>query len=340
MINSQVKDISKGAYGFVILARDRRTHEEFALKLIERGQKITRSVEREILNHKKLEHPHVISLHGVCRTDDYLILIMEYASGGSLRKYITTHGKLPKEEARRLFQQLLLSVDYCHRMGVSNRDIKPDNILLDKENNVKLCDFGYSKDEDLQSMANTRLGTPAYTAPEIFKLISGQVQQTYDAKAADVWSCGVTLCEMVTGVLPFKRPEDTQLKHAVRSDRMMERLLRGDYAFPPDCALSNDLADLIQGMLNIDPKARMTVKEISRHPWFTVGLPQGAFLINNMLVQESRQAGPSDDEVKAIRSIVREAQRVVMVSPTRTTMTSKPPQMSCDMESFFSGEYR
>ena len=216
----------------------------------------------QIINHKKLNHPHVIELIGICRSNSYVLLVLEYAAGGSLRKHIKnwraseakaeepSKGRLSEEEARRIFQQLMLGVDYCHRMGVSNRDIKPDNILLDEHDNVKLADFGYSKDQDVQSLAKTRLGTAAYTAPEIFTLPQAQ-GRNYDAKAADVWSCAVTLFEMVTGSLPFHQPEDIEKKHSLRSDLIMERLLKGEYAFPPDIPLSAELKDLLAGMLNI-----------------------------------------------------------------------------------------
>lgn len=235
------------------MARNKGTGEEHALKFIERGQKITNSVEREILNHKKLNHPYVIELKAVFRTDGYLVLILEYASGGSLRKYLSSKGALPESEARSYFQQLMLAVDYCHRMGVSSRDIKPDNILLNGNKEVKLADFGLSKDENMQSLANTRLGTPAYTAPEIFRFqpvgSSGE-RQKYDAKAVDVWSCGVTLFEMLCGGLPFKRPGDVQKKAKVRSELMLNRLLNGEFAFPEEIPLSDEVKDLLRCMLN------------------------------------------------------------------------------------------
>jgi serine/threonine-protein kinase SRK2 len=245
----QIKDLNRGSYGFVVLARDKRSGNQYALKFIERGQKITHNVEREILNHKKLHHPYVSELEAVFRTDGYLVLVLEYASGGSLRKYLSTKGPLPEDEARKIFQQLMLAVHYCHKMGVSSRDIKPDNILLNGANEVKLADFGYSKDENMQSLANTRLGTPAYTAPEIFKL-QPEARQGYDANAVDVWSCGVTLFEMVCGGLPFKRADDVQKRHLVRSELMMQRLLNGDFVFPQEYPLSENVKDLIRGMLN------------------------------------------------------------------------------------------
>ena len=113
----QIRYLNRGSYGFVVLARNKSSGEQFALKFIERGLKITHNVEREILNHKKLHHPYVIELEDVFRTDGYLVLVLEYASGGSLRKYLSTKGPLPEDEARKIFQQLMLAVDYCHKMG-------------------------------------------------------------------------------------------------------------------------------------------------------------------------------------------------------------------------------
>jgi serine/threonine-protein kinase SRK2 len=256
IIALQIQDLNRGSYGFVILARNKETGKEYALKFIERGQKITNNVEREILNHKKLrQHPYVIQLEAVFRTDSYLVLVLEYASGGSLRKYLASKGVLPESEARTYFQQLMLAVDYCHKMGVSSRDIKPDNILLDDNNEVKLADFGYSKDENLQSLANTRLGTPAYTAPEIFRFQQGM--QKYDPYAVDIWSCGVTLFQMLCGGLPFKRPGDERVKHSEVGQLMLNRLLNGDFAFPQEIPLSDDVKDLLRCMLNTGKEKNM-----------------------------------------------------------------------------------
>ncbi|KAH7617255.1 putative Serine/threonine-protein kinase SRK2C [Nannochloris sp. 'desiccata'] len=332
----KIQDLARGANGFVILARNKGTGKEHALKFVERGQKITNHVEREILNHKKLQHPYVIELEAVFRTDGYLVLILEYANGGSLRKYLASKGALAESEARNYFQQLMLAVDYCHKMGVSSRDIKPDNILLNDNNEVKLADFGYSKDESMQSLANTRLGTPAYTAPEIFRIQPGG-RQSYDAKAVDVWSCGVTLYQMLCAELPFKKPGDVQRKHSVRSELMMNRLLNGEFDFPQEIPLSDDVKDLLRCMLNTDPKARMTVKEISKHPWFQPGLAKGAMIINNMHATESRQYPPNSEEVNLIKSIIREAQTTVTQAHDGGGGVNK--LVSCDMESLLSERY-
>lgn len=131
-----------------------------------------------------------------------------------------------EDVARWIFQQLIFGLDYCHRKGVANRDIKLENVLLQsgaRRPLVKLCDFGYSKHEDLDSaptwaslflvgflMDNSRshVGTPDYMSPEIFKSGGG----SYDAKKADLWSCGVVLYVMVVGKYPFSQKEDAELR--------------------------------------------------------------------------------------------------------------------------------
>jgi serine/threonine protein kinase len=144
----------------------------------------------------------------------------------------------------------MLALDYCHRIGISSRDIKPENILLVKslsgDIELRLADFGYSKDETMDSVAGTKLGTPTHTAPEIFKVPVGG---SYDAKKADIWSSGVTLFEMVTGMLPFRRTTDASMKHSQRNMVLIQRIMSGDYEFPPERSCSDGVKDLISKML-------------------------------------------------------------------------------------------
>ncbi|CAM1154839.1 PRKAA1 (predicted) [Pycnogonum litorale] len=96
----------------------------------------------EIRILKSLHHPHIIQLYRSITTPDLIIMLTEYASGGDLVEYVSNHGKLEEPEARRLFQQLMSAVDYCHRHMVVHRDLKLDNLLLDKDLNLKIADFG------------------------------------------------------------------------------------------------------------------------------------------------------------------------------------------------------
>jgi serine/threonine-protein kinase SRK2 len=101
-------------------------------------------VEREILNHRQLVHPHIVQFKEVFLTQRYLCIAMEYAAGGDMFEYVVRKGGLRESEARWFFQQLVIAIDYTHRMGVANRDIKLENTLLDGSPRplIKICDFG------------------------------------------------------------------------------------------------------------------------------------------------------------------------------------------------------
>ncbi|PWA66275.1 protein kinase-like domain-containing protein [Artemisia annua] len=186
------------------LVRDKGTKELFAVKFIERGQKIDEHVQREIMNHRSLRHPNIIRFKEVLLTPTHLAIVMEYAAGGELFERICKAGKFSENEARFFFQQLISGVSYCHSMEVCHRDLKLENTLLDGSTapRVKICDFGYSKSAVLHSQPKSAVGTPAYIAPEVLS------RKEYDGKLADVWSCGVTLYVMLVGAYPFGDPHD------------------------------------------------------------------------------------------------------------------------------------
>jgi serine/threonine-protein kinase SRK2 len=147
---TKIADLSSGSFGFVQLARNTETGELVAIKFIERGDRVNRYVEAEILNHRMLRHPHVIEYKEVFITSEYICIAMEFASGGSLFTYVQRAVRLKEAAARWFFQQLIIGLDYCHRRGVVNRDIKLENTLLQMVQGLplpllKICDFGYSK---------------------------------------------------------------------------------------------------------------------------------------------------------------------------------------------------
>ncbi|XP_071925600.1 serine/threonine-protein kinase SAPK1-like isoform X3 [Coffea arabica] len=199
-----VKDIGSGNFGVAKLVRERWTKELFAVKFIERGQKIDEHVQREIMNHRSLKHPNIIRFKEVLLTPTHLAIVMEYAAGGELFARICNAGRFNEDEARFFFQQLISGVSYCHSMQICHRDLKLENTLLDGSlaPRVKICDFGYSKSAVFHSQPKSTVGTPAYIAPEVLS------KKEYDGKLADVWSCGVTLYVMLVGAYPFEDPTD------------------------------------------------------------------------------------------------------------------------------------
>lgn len=274
----KIKDLNSGTFGFVQLCRDKTDGHECAIKFIERGDKITKYVEREIVNHRTLIHPHIVQFKEAFLTEHYLGLAMEFVGGGDMFEYVVRKNGLKEDEARWFFQQLIVGLDYCHRVGVVNRDIKLENTLLDKSPRplVKLCDFGYSKSEKFQSAPGSRVGTPAYLAPEVILTTKGK---TYDGKSADVWSCGVMLYVMLVGAYPFERPEDKQDPQKLQ--KMIQRILHVEYKIPSSLKLSDDCRDLFQKILVTDPHKRITIDGIFHHPWYRKNLPPGVTEMNN-----------------------------------------------------------
>lgn len=292
----RVRDINSGSYGRVQLAVDRTTNEQVAIKLVERGCKITKYVERELINHSHLLHPHIVQFREVFLTRDHLAIAMEYAAGGDMFQHVTHRRGLSEDESRWFFQQLILGLDYCHKMGVVNRDIKLENTLLDGSRRplLKICDFGYSKHEK-DSLPKSKVGTPGYTAPEI---ISNR--QHYDGQQADVWSAGVMLFVMLFCEYPFERPEDR--KNERRFQNILQRILRVEYTFPQSVPVSDDCKDLVSRILVGDPDRRITVQQILQHPWYLKGLPPGVIDMNTtcLSLQQDSSAMQTAEQIRNV----------------------------------------
>lgn len=259
-----VKDIGSGNFGVAKLVRDKDTSELFAVKFIERGQKIDEHVQREIMNHRSLNHPNIVRFKEVLLTPTHLGIVMEYAAGGELFQRISNAGRFNEGEARFFFQQLISGVSYCHSMQICHRDLKLENTLLDGSMapRVKICDFGYSKSSVFHSQPKSTVGTPAYIAPEVLS------QQNYDGKLADVWSCGVTLYIMLVGAYPFEDPDEPK-----NLRKTIGRILIGQYAIPDYVRISFECRHLLYRILIVDPKKRITIPEIKSYPWFLKNLP-------------------------------------------------------------------
>jgi len=230
---------------------------------LERGDKIDKNVEREILNHRTLVHRNIVGFRKVMLTDTHLCIVMEYAAGGELFDRIAAATRFSEEEARYYFQQLVLGVAYCHNSGVCHRDLKLENTLLDGSAQpvVKICDFGYSKSVLLQSAPKSTVGTPAYIAPEVLQ------RKQYSGETADVWSMGVTLYVMLVGQYPFEDPNDARNFRTTIS-----RILAVNYSFPSYVRITPECRDLIESIFVADPTKRISLEEIKRHPWFLKSL--------------------------------------------------------------------
>ncbi|XP_062097674.1 serine/threonine-protein kinase SAPK2 isoform X1 [Humulus lupulus] len=294
-----VKDIGSGNFGVARLVRDKGTRELFAVKFIERGQKIDEHVQREIMNHRSLKHPNIVRFKEVLLTPTHLAIVMEYAAGGELFERICTAGRFSEDEARFFFQQLISGVSYCHSMQICHRDLKLENTLLDGSAapRVKICDFGYSKSSVLHSQPKSTVGTPAYIAPEVLS------KKEYDGKIADVWSCGVTLYVMLVGAYPFEDPEDPR-----NFTKTIGRILSVHYSIPDYVRISLECKHLLSRIFVANPEKRITIPEIKNHPWFLRNLP--IELMEGESYQSTDVNNPSQS-IEEVVSMIQEASKAV-----------------------------
>ncbi|KAH7851764.1 hypothetical protein Vadar_016269 [Vaccinium darrowii] len=294
-----LRDIGSGNFGVAKLVRDKWSNEHYAVKFIERGDKIDEHVQREIMNHRSLKHPNIVRFKEVLLTPTHLGIVMEYAAGGELFEKICNAGRFSEDEARFFFQQLISGVNYCHSMQICHRDLKLENTLLDGSSapRLKICDFGYSKSSVLHSQPKSTVGTPAYIAPEVFS------RKEYDGKIADVWSCGVTLYVMLVGAYPF---EDTDDPRNFRTT--ITRILSVQYSIPDYVRISMECIQLLSRIFVADPEKRITIPEIEKHPWFLKNLPIELTKEGEANLQMSNDINPSQS-IEEVLAIIKEASK-------------------------------
>eukprot|EP00039_Didymoeca_costata_P032933 m.39939 g.39939 ORF g.39939 m.39939 type:complete len:510 (-) comp9611_c0_seq1:1400-2929(-) len=256
--------LGTGSFGEVFKAEHQITGHKVAVKIVNREKvrhlEMETKIKREIQILKLFRHPHIIKLFQVITSPTDIFMMMEYVSGGELFDYILERGKLVEPEARKLFQQIISGVEYCHRHMVVHRDLKPENLLLDAENNVKIADFGLSNIMRDGDFLKTSCGSPNYAAPEV---ISGML---YAGPEVDVWSCGVILYVLLCGKLPF---DDDYVPH------LFKKIRDGIFTLPEH--LSDGARDLVSRMLQVNPLQRLTIAQIRSHPWFAIDVPEYLF---------------------------------------------------------------
>ncbi|KAL6069519.1 CAMK/RAD53 protein kinase Cds1 [Balamuthia mandrillaris] len=248
--------LGKGATGEVKLAQDRRDGKYYAVKVVDkRGltkeQQIRISREYSIMKH--VQHPNLVRLVEVIENPVETCIVMDYASGGDLYTHIVSseRGRLTEDEARRIFVQIGEALLYMHNSGFVHRDVKPENILLGLDGKALLGDMGYGTMWNNKTLTDTACGSLFYASPEIVS-----VGGTYKGPEVDVWSLGCVLYVMTTGTLPF---------HEATPDETRRAIIRYDFKRPYH--LSPELCQLLTGMLDKDPKQRITMKEALQHVW-------------------------------------------------------------------------
>jgi 5'-AMP-activated protein kinase catalytic alpha subunit len=254
-----VRHIGEGSFGKVYQAVSVLTGKEVAIKKFDKVEIKTEMAKQKIFQEARiltmLDHPNVARLLEVFENKGNIFCVMEYAKEGDILNLMKRKGPLPEDLARIILIQVAHGLKHCHLKRVLHRDIKLDNVLLCDNYIAKICDFGISKVVKKAEVVREDCGTPAYTAPEV---VSGT---GYTGFQADIWSLGIMLFVMVTGKVPFK--------DQTKSLEILHQLIKkGEFTFPNNVTLSEDLKDLISKMLVVDPEARITIDGIIAHPWF------------------------------------------------------------------------
>jgi len=250
--------LGRGSFGEVKVAINIHTEREVAIKIIDKSvgksEEELNQLQEEIRILSLLNHKNVVRLYDVIETDSNTYIVMEFIEGQELFDYLIARRRLPEDEARTLFQQIVDGVDHCHSRKIAHRDLKLENMLLDRRGMVKIIDFGLAAEITPGERLTKSCGTLNYAAPEIF---SATEHNGYEGPEVDVWSCGVILFALLCGRLPFVGECQPELESAI---------LKGQLTLPK--FLSSDAKDLLTKMLTKDQGERITIAEIRQHAWF------------------------------------------------------------------------
>lgn len=205
---------------------------------------------------RNLDHPHILRIYDLYKDQRYIYMITELCDGGDIFSMIQKADNFNEKIASRIMKQVMNAVLYCHSNGIVHRDIKSDNILF-LENNIdspiKLIDFGISLKFEKNTKLKDKTGTVLYIAPEV-------LQGSYDEKC-DIWSCGVLMYMMLSGVPPF---------YGATRKEVMQKISKGKFSFKSKVwsIISKEAKELIEKMLTLNPDKRPSAREVLNHPWF------------------------------------------------------------------------
>ena len=250
-----LKLLGTGSFGRVLLVKFLSNNTLYAMKILSKNQIKLKHQEEHTKTERNLmvqiNNPFIVNIKFAFQDENKLYIVSDFMQGGDMFYHL--HSKKKFDEATSKFYaiELILGLEFLHKNNMIYRDLKPENILMDSTGHLKISDFGLSKIlNSPDDKAYTLCGTPQYLAPEILK------NKGYD-KSVDWWSLGCFLYEMLTGFLPFYIPKGNKI-----NPKVFEEPLR----FPPDV---NPIAiNLINQLLNVNPKKRIDVEKIKAHDFF------------------------------------------------------------------------
>lgn len=285
-----VRNLGEGHFGMVLLAKDRRTREKFAVKVIKKQHAEVRTmtlIQRELAILRLVNHRNIVRLYDLFDTEDKLYFVLEYMQGGALYQVLAkdeTH--FSEERASFIIKDVLQGLQYLHSKGIVHRDVKPENILTTSIKwpfTSKLADFGLSNFLGNSEALVSKVGTPYFCAREVV------TNESYGVKA-DMWSLGVVAFEMLSGRKPFEGAHTKSVLYAI---------LDGRWSFhgPEWAGISDEAKHFITQLICIDVDRRLSAEQALQHPWITRESPgRSAPIPNHMSNMGAHKAPPAQHQ--------------------------------------------
>ncbi|KAK4241819.1 hypothetical protein C8A03DRAFT_11942 [Achaetomium macrosporum] len=366
--------IGEGEFGKVKLGWKQEGGVQVAIKLIKKDQlggnpSRMAKIMREVAILKQLTHPNIVRLHKMEESERHFGIVLEYASGGELFDYILNHRYLKDNAARRLFAQLVSGVGYLHKKGIVHRDLKLENLLLDRNRNIIITDFGFAntfdpseeltEEEEMNltdrefvkrlgldkvkpngsrkgDLMQTSCGSPCYAAPEL--VVSDSL---YTGRKVDVWSCGVILYAMLAGYLPFD--DDPANPEGDNINLLYKYIVNTPLTFPE--YVTPHARDLLRRILVPNPRKRADLFEVARHSWLSEYAHVVEFITSSTTSPKDIQnttVPPEDEDIPVLArsASVRESTKKTTISPPIGGLVSKQGTIDAEAEAAYAKQQR
>ena len=247
------RELGKGSYAVVKLAVDKMTKNKYAIKIYTKqcliDPQLRSTVKNEINILKQIDNENVMKLYEVIDTQSHLYLVLEYINGINLLEIIKNekYHYIKESRAKKIFLKVVSGIGYCHQINIYHRDIKLENILVLKDDSVKIIDFGFGIICKADTYQKLFCGTKSYMPPEIVK------KEKYIASYSDIWSLGVLFYAMLFGIFPFKGKDE---------DELFEKIIEAKVTFPDYNSISDKTKELFEKIFVINPSDRISIDEM------------------------------------------------------------------------------
>ena len=245
--------IGDGAFAKVRRATHQKSKEKYALKIMRlstMNEGDIENIEKELEIHSSLSSPFIVNLIDYFQEGGMVYMVLEMISKGNLYQYMYKHIPLSIDQVLKFWTGAVQGIEYLHLNDIYMRDIKPENILIDKDLNIKLCDFGWASRMNDEEYRKLQGGTYIYMSPESLR---GELQD----QASDMWSLGVLLFEL----LHYKEP----YKIGLSSDEQLNFIQNQEIKFKEN--LAENIKNIILELMHINKERRPMTKEILKKPW-------------------------------------------------------------------------